>query len=64
MSNHPSRRKPRNGQPIRFIIRYADNGQTVRIGGNPLYVKAYTAKAAKHQAKPMVKSPIVAEAAP
>jgi hypothetical protein len=52
MTNHPHRKaKVKNGQPIRFAIRDASTGKMVRNGhGEPVYIMAYTAKAAKRRA--------------
>ena len=64
MSNHPFRKaKIKNGQLIRFAIRDAVSGKMVRRSdGSPLYVMAYTPKAARHQSKGMHDGQIVAEA--
>jgi hypothetical protein len=64
MSNHPHRRaKPKNGQPIRFAIRDAVSGKMVRRpDGTPVYIMAYTPKAARHQCKAMHDGQIIAEA--
>jgi hypothetical protein len=60
MTNHPHRKA--KVKPIRFAIRDASTGKMVRNGhGEPVYIMAYTAKAAKHQAKPLHDRQVIAE---
>jgi hypothetical protein len=55
-------RKQKLGSMQRFMIRDAETGQSIRDKeGKPLVIAAYTAKAAKHQAKGLSDRQIITE---